>query len=154
MWLCGVRGYYYGGDDLSYHYCYKTWLLKYTPDQNEAQIVDVPDNVKSAFKAQYDSMSLGKVCCGVRVDGTNIEITQIDILNETVFTNTFVIEALSSILDQRYVIINITTPTLYIRGRSNITGEPVVISVNLFTGENSASFAGDAREVVTLLRIN
>ena len=133
---------------------YKTWLLKYTPDQNEAQIVDVPDNVKSAFKAQYDSMSLGKVCCGVRVDGTNIEVTQIDILNETVFTNTFEIEALSSILDQRYVIKNFTTPTLYIKGRSNITGEPVVISVNLFTGDNSASFAGDAREVVTLLRIN
>ena len=133
---------------------YKTWLLKYTPDQNEAQIVDVPDNVKSAFKAQYDSMSLGKVCCGVRVDGLNIEVTHIDILNETVFTNTFEIEALSSILDQRYVIKNFTTPTLYIKGRSNITGEPVVISVNLFTGDNSASFAGDAREVVTLLRIN
>ena len=143
MWLFGVGGYYY-----------TTWLLKYTPDQNEAQIVDVPDNVKSAFKAQYDSMSLGKVCCGVRVDGLNIEVTQIDILNETVFTNTFEIEALSSILDQRYVITNFTTPTLYIKGRSNITGEPVVISVNLFTGENSASFAGDAREVVTLLRIN
>ena len=153
MWLFGGRGYYYGGDDLSYDY-YMTWLLKYTPDQNEAQIVDVPDNVKSAFKAQYDSMSLGKVCCGVRVDGLNIEVTQIDILNETVFTNTFEIEALSSILDQSYAIKNFTTPTLYIRGRSNITGEPVVISVNLFTGENSASFAGDAREVVTLLRIN
>ena len=143
MWLFGVGDYYY-----------TTWLLKYTPDQNEAQIVDVPDNVKSAFKAQYNSMSLGKVCCGVRVDGTNIEVTQIDILNETVFTNTFEIEALSSILDQSYVIRNITTPTLYIKGRSNITGELVVISVNLFTGENSASFAGDAREVVTLLRIN
>ena len=153
MWLFGGLDHYYGGDDLLYPY-YKTWLLKYTPDQNEAQIVDVPDNVKSAFKAQYDSMSLGKVCCGVRVDGLNIEVTQIDILNETVFTNTFEIEALSSILDQSYVIRNITTPTLYIRGRSNITGEPVVISVNLFTGENSASFAGDAREVVTLLRIN
>ena len=153
MWLFGERDHYYGGDDLLYPY-YKTWLLKYTPDQNEAQIVDVPDNVKSAFKAQYDSMSLGKVCCGVRVDGTNIEVTQIDILNETVFTNTFEIEALSSILDQRYEIKNLTTPTLYIKGRSNITGEPVVISVNLFTGENSASFAGDAREVVTLLRIN
>ena len=153
MWLFGERDDYYVGDDLSYHN-YKTWLLKYTPDQNEAQIVDVPDNVKSAFKAQYDSMSLGKVCCGVRVDGTNIEVTQIDILNETVFTNTFEIEALSSILDQRYEIKNFTTPTLYIKGRSNITGEPVVISVNLFTGENSASFAGDAREVVTLLRIN
>ena len=153
MWLFGGRGYYYGGDDLSYDY-YMTWLLKYTPDQNEAQIVDVPDNVKSAFKAQYDSMSLGKVCCGVRVDGLNIEVTQIDILNETVFTNTFEIEALSSILDQSYEIINSTTPTLYIKGRSNITGEPVAISVNLFTGENSASFAGDAREVVTLLRIN
>ena len=153
MWLFGGPEWEYGGDDLSYLY-YKTWLLKYTPDQNEAQIVDVPDNVKSAFKAQYDAMSLGKVCCGVRVDGLNIEVTQIDILNETVFTNTFEIEALSSILDQSYVIINITTPTLYIRGRSNITGEPVVISVNLFTGENSASFAGDAREVVTLLRIN
>ena len=153
MWLFGERDDYYVGDDLSYHN-YKTWLLKYTPDQNEAQIVDVPDNVKSAFKAQYDSMSLGKVCCGVRVDGLNIEVTQIDILNETVFTNTFEIEALSSILDQRYEIINLTTPTLYIKGRSNITGEPVVISVNLFTGENSASFAGDAREVVTLLRIN
>ena len=153
MWLFGGLDHYYGGDDLLYPY-YKTWLLKYTPDQNEAQIVDVPDNVKSAFKAQYDSMSLGKVCCGVRVDSTNIEVTQIDILNETVFTNTFVIEALSSILDQRYEIINFTTPTLYIKGRSNITGEPVVISVNLFTGENSASFAGDAREVVTLLRIN
>ena len=147
MWLFGGQDYYYGGDDLLYH-------LKYTPDQNEAQIVDVPDNVKSAFKAQYDSMSLGKVCCGVRVDGLNIEVTQIDILNETVFTNTFEIEALSSILDQRYVITNFTTPTLYINGRSNITGEPVVISVNLFTGDNSASFAGDAREVVTLLRIN
>ena len=153
MWLFGCPGWESGGDDLSYHY-YKTWLLKYTPDQNEAQIVDVPDNVKSAFKAQYDSMSLGKVCCGVRVDGLNIEVTQIDILNETVFTNTFEIEALSSILDQSYVIRNFTTPTLYISGRSNITGEPVVISVNLFTGDNSASFAGDAREVVTLLRIN
>ena len=153
MWLFGERDGYYVGDDFSYDY-YKTWLLKYTPDQNEAQIVDVPDNVKSAFKAQYDSMSLGKVCCGVRVDGTNIEVTQIDILNETVFTNTFEIEALSSILDQSYEIINSTTPTLYIKGRSNITGEPVAISVNLFTGDNSASFAGDAREVVTLLRIN
>ena len=133
----------------------RPYLLKYNPAQNEAYIVEeFPANLMTAFEALYDSMSLGKVCYGVRVDGTNIEVTQIDILNETVFTNTFEIEALSSILDQSYVIRNFTTPTLYISGRSNITGEPVVISVNLFTGENSASFAGDAREVVTLLRIN
>ena len=99
-------------------------------------------------------MSLGEICCGVRVNGSNVEVTQIDIFNKTVTTNTFEIDAISSLVGHKYRVANFANPTLYIAGRSKIDGAYAMISVDLLTGDNSASFAGDAREVVTLLRIN
>ena len=130
------------------------FLCKYDPAENAAHIVEFPANIKDALEARYDCMSYGKICCGVRVDGINVEVTQIDILNETTTTNTYEVEPLSSITGHIYKTANYSSPVLYVTGRNNINGANAVLSVNLLTGDNSGTFAGDSRDVVTLLRIN
>ena len=148
VWLFGYRD---RNDDSSY--TYHPYLFEYRPAGSD-HVFDFMGVVKTAFEAKYDCMSLGEICCGVRVNGSNVEVTQIDIFNKTVTTNTFEIDAISSLVGHKYRVANFANPTLYIAGRSKIDGAYAMISVDLLTGDNSASFAGDAREVVTLLRIN
>ena len=148
VWLFGYRD---RNDDSSY--TYHPYLFEYRY-AGSAFVTDFWGVVKTAFEAKYDCMSLGEICCGVRVNGSNVEVTQIDIFNKTVTTNTFEIDAISSLVGHKYRVANFANPTLYIAGRSKIDGAYALISVDLLTGDNSASFAGDAREVVTLLRIN
>ena len=148
VWLFGYRD---RNDDSSY--TYHPYLFEYRPAGSDF-VIDFWGVVKTAFEAKYDCMSLGEICCGVRVNGSNVEVTQIDIFNKTVTTNTFEIDAISSLVGHKYRVANFANPTLYIAGRSKIDGAYAMISVDLLTGDNSASFAGDAREVVTLLRIN
>ena len=148
VWLFGYRD---RNDDSSY--TYHPYLFEYRPVGSDS-VIDFWGVVKTAFEAKYDCMSLGEICCGVRVNGSNVEVTQIDIFNKTVTTNTFEIDAISSLVGHKYRVANFANPTLYIAGRSKIDGAYAMISVDLLTGDNSASFAGDAREVVTLLRIN
>ena len=148
VWLFGYRD---RNDDSSY--TYHPYLFEYRPVGSDS-VIDFWGVVKTAFEAKYDLMSLGEICCGVRVNGSNVEVTQIDIFNKTVTTNTFEIDAISSLVGHKYRVANFANPTLYIAGRSKIDGAYAMISVDLLTGDNSASFAGDAREVVTLLRIN
>ena len=148
VWLFGYRD---RNDDSSY--TYHPYLFEYRPTGSD-RVSDFWGVVKTAFEAKYDLMSLGEICCGVRVNGSNVEVTQIDIFNKTVTTNTFEIDAISSLVGHKYRVANFANPTLYIAGRSKIDGAYAMISVDLLTGDSSASFAGDAREVVTLLRIN
>ena len=148
VWLFGYRD---CNDDSSY--TYHPYLFEYRY-AGSAFVIDFWGVVKTAFEAKYDCMSLGEICCGVRVNGSNVEVTQIDIFNKTVTTNTFEIDAISSLVGHKYRVASFANPTLYIAGRSKIDGAYAMISVDLLTGDNSASFAGDAREVVTLLRIN
>ena len=148
VWLFGYRD--RNGDS---SYTYHPYLFEYRPAGSD-HVFDFMGVVKTAFEAKYDCMSLGEICCGVRVNGSNVEVTQIDIFNKTVTTNTFEIDAISSLVGHKYRVASFANPTLYIAGRSKIDGAYAMISVDLLTGDNSASFAGDAREVVTLLRIN
>ena len=148
VWLFGYRD---RNDDSSY--TYHPYLFEYRPAGSD-RVSGFNGVVKTAFEAKYDRMLLGEICCGVRVNGSNVEVTQIDIFNKTVTTNTFEIDAISSLVGHKYRVANFANPTLYIAGRSKIDGAYAMISVDLLTGDSSASFAGDAREVVTLLRIN
>lgn len=133
---------------------YVPYIMQYVPAKNKVEFVEIPANVKAAIEDQYDYMALGAICYGIKVDGINIEVTKIDISNETVTTNSFVAEPISSIVGRKYLIAQFASPTLYVSGRNNINGAPAMVSINLLTGDNNASFAGDSRDVVTLLRIN
>ena len=155
----GAFWWLFGLDSDSHYHNYQLpvaspFLCKYDPAENAAHIVEFPANIKDALEARYDCMSYGKICCGVRVDGINVEVTQIDILNETITTNTYEVEPLSSITGHIYKTANYSSPVLYVTGRNNINGAYAMISVDLLTGDNSGTFAGDSRDVVTLLRIN
>ena len=155
----GAFWWLFGLDSDSHNHNYQLpvaspFLCKYDPAENAAHIVEFPANIKDALEARYDCMSYGKICCGVRVDGINVEVTQIDILNETITTNTYEVEPQSSITGHIYKTANYSSPVLYVTGRNNINGANALLSVNLLTGDNSGTFAGDSRDVVTLLRIN
>ncbi len=152
----GTFRWFFGYEDFltSDYSVYVPYIVQYVPAKNEVEFVEIPANVKAALEDQYDYMALGAICYGIKVDGINIEVTKIDISNEAVTTNSFVVEPISSIVGRKYQIAQFATPTLYVSGRNNINGAPAMVSINLLTGDNSASFAGDARSVVTLLRIN
>lgn len=152
----GAFRWFFGFEDFltSDHSVYVPYIVQYVPAKNEVEFVEIPANVKAALEGQYDYMALGAICYGIKVDGINIEVTKIDISNETVTTNSFVAEPISSIVGRKYLIAQFASPTLYVSGRNNINGAPAMVSINLLTGDNNASFAGDSRDVVTLLRIN
>lgn len=128
--------------------------ITYNTNRDEWILKDLPKDLDDLLTKKYDSLLCGIKSYGVNVDGNFIEVSEIDIENESSRQYTFNID-LSFIKSQRYITTTLNgLPYLIINGKSSYSGANISLKINLINGENNSTFAPDGRNVVSFFRIN
>lgn len=132
---------------------YSGVILSYNTILNKLELQPVPEEIEVAMRDKYDAISLGKYNVGVKLNDNSIEFTDIDVANGKVSTRNYEVNAMQLMVGKKCFISDIL-PTVIIYGKSTADGTDIHISVDLFTGEDLATFGTDTRNVISLLRIN
>ena len=128
--------------------------ITYNKDSDEWILKDLPKELYDLLTKRYDSLLCGIKSYGVNVSSNLIEVSEIDIENESSRQYTFNID-LSFIKSQRYIATTLNgSPYLIINGKNSDSGANISLKINLTNGENNSTFAPDGRNVVSFYRIN
>ena len=129
-------------------------ILTYIPETREFKLEDLPDELINVFIRNYDALLCGVKSYGVNVRNSTIEVTEIDVIDETYRQYSFDVD-LSSMTAMHYTMQNLNGfPYLIINGKSTDNGVEALFKINLATGENNSTFGKDGRKVTSFFRIN
>lgn len=146
------EGYYHVPGDPYYETNFR--VMTYIPETREFKLEDLPDELIKVFIRNYDALLSGVKSYGVNVRNSTIEVTEIDVIDETYRQYSFEVD-LSSMTAMHYTVHRLNGfPYLIINGKSKDSGADVLFKINLATGENNSTFGKDGRKVTSFFKIN
>ena len=130
-------------------------ILVYDTENNQVRVQAIPANIEEALASPCDAKVLiGAKCYLVNALTNAIQVKEVDVVANAIRDYSFDAD-LSEFVAKTYSISTLQSqPYFKVSGRSNKSGANISFSINVITGDNTATFAHDNRSLVTYLRIN